>query len=496
MSCGPPRRDGRHAWRRRALLATSRRLCRRGQQWRTNSAQFLGLASASMAGSFNIVQDVISLLYDAMSVAWNNGGPTRAHALRQLRHPCLAGGPRKDGAARAARASLSRRDGTVRLDIGGTAATASPSEKFLDIVTATLSVDGDVTRVTVTLDLPAGRRVGHEPRARFDRCEPGGLFGCRGGLNHVHDHSPAVFYREPCRNQPAGRRLRRSDDIVPDAALRVLTGHGGHCRREFARHHHDSGKRGGAPTGGGPAPRRRRCVQRVERERGGGAGIQRTSTERSAQLRGALSIAQTAATIERTQTINLLRESLFRTCERYLSGGMGPAALAIQAGRDLRAIIAVLAIGNSRATTRPPSTVISAGRPRRTSPARQARAASCRRPSAACGCPTGEGGGRADDLRRCGGCDHNDDHNDHPDPGTRPRCCPAVVAPAFAPAPTPPPAPAANCNDHNHVKRAGRHGRVSQTYASKQDAIDAASDRIERPRRRSTLAHRRDLRRG
>lgn len=84
-------------------------------------------------------------------------------------------------------------------------------------------------------------------------------------------------------------------------------------------------------------------------------------TQRAARLRGALAIAQTAATIERTQTINLLRESLFRTCERFLSGGMDRAALAVQAGRDLRAMVAVLAIEQLTRTTRPPSTVISAG---------------------------------------------------------------------------------------------------------------------------------------
>lgn len=120
------------------------------------SAQFLGLASASMAGSFNTIQDVISLLYDAMSVAWNNGGPDPE------RMPSASFAILASPAARGKTVRLALRgfafpagDGTVRLDIGGTAATASPSEEsFSHIVTATLSADGDVTRVTVTLDLP------------------------------------------------------------------------------------------------------------------------------------------------------------------------------------------------------------------------------------------------------------------------------------------------------------------------------------------------------
>ena len=63
-----------------------------------------------------------------------------------------------------------------------------------------------------------------------------------------------------------------------------------------------------------------------------------------AQARAAMSIAQSAATAERTQTINLLRESMFRTCERYMNGAIDQATLVVQAGRDWRAMIAILAI--------------------------------------------------------------------------------------------------------------------------------------------------------
>jgi hypothetical protein len=48
--------------------------------------------------------------------------------------------------------------------------------------------------------------------------------------------------------------------------------------------------------------------------------------------------------IERLQAIRMLRESLYRTCERYLSGAIDRASLAIQAERDFRALTAILAI--------------------------------------------------------------------------------------------------------------------------------------------------------
>ncbi len=215
------------------------------------------------------------------------------------------------------------------------------------------------------------------------------------------------------------------------------------------------------------------------------AGIQRTSTERSAQLRGALSIAQTAATIERTQTINLLRESLFRTCERYLSGGMGPAALAIQAGRDLRAMIAVLAIEQLTRTTRPPSTVISAGTTsanitstagaRRQLQEAERRLRNAQREKAeaeALTCPAVAADATTTTTTTT-----------TPTPAPAPAAVPAVVAPAFAPAPTPPPAPAATETTTTTSNAPAATG-VSQTCASRQDAIDAANDKIEAARRR------------
>ncbi len=81
----------------------------------------------------------------------------------------------------------------------------------------------------------------------------------------------------------------------------------------------------------------------------------------SGEAKAALAIAETAATIERTQTINLLRESFYRTCERYLSGAISRSELVVQSGRDWRAMIAILAIEQLTRTARPTATVLVAG---------------------------------------------------------------------------------------------------------------------------------------
>jgi hypothetical protein len=80
------------------------------------------------------------------------------------------------------------------------------------------------------------------------------------------------------------------------------------------------------------------------------------SPEGSAQ--GALAVAEVAASIERTQTINLLRESMYRTCERYLSGAIDRPTFVVQAARDQRTMVAVLAIEQLTRTARGPSTII------------------------------------------------------------------------------------------------------------------------------------------
>ncbi len=71
-------------------------------------------------------------------------------------------------------------------------------------------------------------------------------------------------------------------------------------------------------------------------------GREKTRNDLSAELQQAFS--ENAATIGRTQTLNVLREMMYRNCERYLSGAITKSELIIQAARDQRAIVHVLAI--------------------------------------------------------------------------------------------------------------------------------------------------------
>jgi len=74
----------------------------------------------------------------------------------------------------------------------------------------------------------------------------------------------------------------------------------------------------------------------------------------------ALSSAENGATISRTQTSNVVRELMFRTCERYLSGAIKEDEFAIQAIRDQRMVISILAIEQLTGAVTPPTVVIRA----------------------------------------------------------------------------------------------------------------------------------------
>jgi hypothetical protein len=74
----------------------------------------------------------------------------------------------------------------------------------------------------------------------------------------------------------------------------------------------------------------------------------------------AVGIAEAAGTIERTQTINLLRESMYRTCERWLSGALTKDQFIIQAARDQRSMVAVLAIEQLTGAVKGKSTILGA----------------------------------------------------------------------------------------------------------------------------------------
>lgn len=75
----------------------------------------------------------------------------------------------------------------------------------------------------------------------------------------------------------------------------------------------------------------------------------------------AQSLSEAGSTIERTQTVNLLRESMFRTCERYLNGALSNTEFVIQAARDQRAMVAVLSIEQLTGIVRPQPTILVSG---------------------------------------------------------------------------------------------------------------------------------------
>lgn len=77
---------------------------------------------------------------------------------------------------------------------------------------------------------------------------------------------------------------------------------------------------------------------------GGTFGQQADPKAIEAALNAAFSTSEQAATIPRTQTINMLRELMFRTCERYLNSGITSLELPLQAIRDQRLMVSILAI--------------------------------------------------------------------------------------------------------------------------------------------------------
>lgn len=69
-------------------------------------------------------------------------------------------------------------------------------------------------------------------------------------------------------------------------------------------------------------------------------------------------MSENAATIERTQTVNILREAMFRNCERYLSGAASTDEFIVQAARDQRAMVHILAIEQITGVSRAQSTAL------------------------------------------------------------------------------------------------------------------------------------------
>ncbi len=79
-----------------------------------------------------------------------------------------------------------------------------------------------------------------------------------------------------------------------------------------------------------------------------------------AALGMAFSSAEQGSSIQRTQTINMLRELMFRTCERYLNGAYNELEMSIQAIRDQRLMVSILAIEQLTGAVTPKPVVIGA----------------------------------------------------------------------------------------------------------------------------------------
>lgn len=80
----------------------------------------------------------------------------------------------------------------------------------------------------------------------------------------------------------------------------------------------------------------------------------------AAAFNGAFSSSEQGSTIPKTQTINMLRELMFRTCERYVSGGYDAKEMSIQAIRDQRLMVSILAIEQLAGVVTPKPVVIGA----------------------------------------------------------------------------------------------------------------------------------------
>jgi hypothetical protein len=80
----------------------------------------------------------------------------------------------------------------------------------------------------------------------------------------------------------------------------------------------------------------------------------------SAALNVAFGSAEQGTTIPRTQTINMLRELMYRTCERSLNSDIDGLEMPIQAVRDQRLMVSVLAIEQLTGAVTPKAVAISA----------------------------------------------------------------------------------------------------------------------------------------
>lgn len=93
----------------------------------------------------------------------------------------------------------------------------------------------------------------------------------------------------------------------------------------------------------------------------GGASFGQTADQSvNVALQLAFSSSETGSTISRTQTINMLKEMMYRTCERYLNGQISDFEYPIIAARDQRIMTSILAIEQLTGVVLPKPVVIAA----------------------------------------------------------------------------------------------------------------------------------------
>lgn len=87
--------------------------------------------------------------------------------------------------------------------------------------------------------------------------------------------------------------------------------------------------------------------------------LSKGDTEAAANL--ATSVNEIGTTIGlRTQTVQVLRDIMYRTCERYMGGAIGPEEFEIQNARDQRTIVSLLAIEQLTGAVTPKPVTIAA----------------------------------------------------------------------------------------------------------------------------------------
>ena len=90
----------------------------------------------------------------------------------------------------------------------------------------------------------------------------------------------------------------------------------------------------------------------------GNASLTQESREIAVNI--ASQISESGATIQRTQTIQTLREMMYRLCERYINGALTDESFEAQAARDHRIIVSILAIEQLTNAVRPEPIILKA----------------------------------------------------------------------------------------------------------------------------------------